>query len=158
MRKINWISKIKQLKGTPNSVAAGIACGVAVSFTPFVGAHLILAVLTAWFLRGNLVAAVLGTTFGNPWTFPFIWTSVLYTGQKFLQAEYRQVVDVNFETLFARAFKALIKLDFDLFFSDIWPIIWPMIVGCVPYCLVFWWLTYFMVKKMLKKRKEVDVK
>ena len=153
MKKINWLNKIKKLKGTPNSVAIGVACGVAVSFTPFVGAHLVLAMLTAWFLRGNVVAAVLGTAFGNPWTFPFIWASILYTGRKMLQGEGAQILNVNFETLFARAFRALIKLDFDLFFSDIWPILWPMMVGSLPYCLSAWWLTYIMVKKMLNKRK-----
>ena len=81
-QKRYWLTKIRKLKGTPSSVAIGIACGVAVSFTPFVGAHLFLAMMLAWVMRGNIVAAALGTAFGNPWTFPFIWVSVLYTGRK----------------------------------------------------------------------------
>ena len=44
-QKRYWLAKIKKLKGSPSSVATGIACGVAVSFTPFVGAHLFLAML-----------------------------------------------------------------------------------------------------------------
>ena len=48
-----WRARFRRLKGTPNSIALGIACGVAVSFTPFVGAHLMLAMLVAWMMRGN---------------------------------------------------------------------------------------------------------
>ena len=143
-------------KGSPNSVAIGIACGVAVSFTPFVGAHFVLAIISAWIMGGNVVAAALGTAFGNPWTFPFIWVSVLYTGKKFLGMGHEAVADVNFTDLFAKAFDALKKLNFEVFLSDIWPILYPMIVGCIPYVLVFWWIAYLFIKKILVKRKNMN--
>ena len=153
-QKRYWLAKIKRLKGTPSSVAIGIACGVAVSFTPFVGAHFVLAMSSAWVLRGNIVAAALGTAFGNPWTFPFIWISVLYTGRKMLGVGYDGIADVNFTTVFSNAFKAIINMDFGVFWSDIWPILYPMIVGCVPYVLISWWLSYVMVKNVLEKRRK----
>lgn len=152
-QKRYWLAKIKRLKGTPQSVAKGIACGVAVSFTPFVGAHFVLAMSSAWILRGNVVAAALGTAFGNPWTFPFIWISVLYTGKKMLGRGYEGIADVNFTTLFSNAFKAVVNFDFSVFWSDIWPILYPMIVGCVPYVLISWWLSYIPIRNILEKRK-----
>ena len=76
--------KLHRLGGTPRSIAAGFACGAAISFTPFVGFHMILAAATAFLLRGNIIASAVGTVVGNPWTFPFIWISVLYTGRLML--------------------------------------------------------------------------
>lgn len=154
-QKRYWLAKVRRLKGTPNSVAVGIACGVAVSFTPFVGAHLILAMILAWCLRGNIVAAALGTAFGNPWTFPFIWISVLYTGRKMLGLGYDGIANVDFISLFSDAFKAIVNWDLSVFWSDIWPILYPMLVGCVPYVFVSWWLSYIFIKNVLDKRKKI---
>ena len=157
-QKRYWLAKIKQLKGTPNSVAIGISCGIAVSFTPFVGAHLVLAMLLAWILRGNAVAAALGTAFGNPWTFPFIWLSVLYTGRVFLGMTSDGIANVDFTTMFTKAFDALINFDFRVFASDIWPVLYPMIVGCIPYVLVSWWISYIFIKNILERRRKKIMK
>ncbi len=143
--------RLNRLKGTPRSIAAGLACGVAVSFTPFVGLHFVLAAVSAWIIRGNILASALGTAAGNPWTFPFIWISVLYTGRKMLGADYTGAAGVDFLHFFEKAMRALMTFDFSLFFADIWPILWPMMVGCVPYYIVAWAVTYYLVKDMLEK-------
>lgn len=149
--KKSWNAKFKKLKGSPHAIALGIACGIAISFTPFVGAHLMLAVIVAWLLRGNIMAAMLGTAAGNPWTFPFIWFSVWYTGNKILRNEYENNVDIDFAKMFAKTIKALIKCDFDLFFSDVWPILWPMMIGCIPFCFVVGIASYYIILAMLKR-------
>ena len=150
----NLLNRIARLKGSDYSIAAGVACGAAVSFTPFVGLHLVIAFVWAWLIRGNLLAAAAGTIVVNPWSFPFIWVSVLYTGRRILGADYEDAVNVNFRDLFAGAFKALINFDFDLFFSDIWPILWPMMVGCIPYCVVVWVLSFYGIEIWLKQRRK----
>ena len=65
--------RVKRMPGTPASIATGLACGVAVSFTPFLGFHLLLGAFLAYLMRGNLIASGIGTAVGNPWTFPFIF-------------------------------------------------------------------------------------
>ena len=65
--------RIIRLPGTPVSIASGFASGVAASFTPFLGLHFILAGTLAMLFRGNVLASVIGTFFGNPWTFILIW-------------------------------------------------------------------------------------
>ena len=152
-QKKYWLVRLKKLRGSPNSIAIGFACGVGVSFTPFVGAHLVLAMFFAWCLRGNIIAAALGTAFGNPWTFPFIWLSVLYTGKKLLGEGFDGIVDVDFKSLFSKAFEALINFDFEDFLFDIWPIFYPMIIGAVPYMIIFGMLTYLLVKNVLVRSK-----
>ena len=45
--------RLTRLSGTPHSIAAGFACGTAISFTPFVGFHLLGGALLAFLVRGN---------------------------------------------------------------------------------------------------------
>ena len=61
--------KLDSLKGTPREIANGFATGVAMSFTPFVGFHLLLSLAVARLAGQNGIAAALGTIAGNPWTF-----------------------------------------------------------------------------------------
>jgi len=65
--------RIIRLPGSPAFIASGFAAGVAASFTPFLGLHFILAAALAMLFRGNVLASAIGTFFGNPWTFIFIW-------------------------------------------------------------------------------------
>ena len=68
-----WMARMGRLPGTENSLAIGFASGAAMSFTPFVGFHIILAAFLRLIFRGNIIASAIGTIIGNPWTFPFIW-------------------------------------------------------------------------------------
>lgn len=142
--------QLKRLKGTPYSVAAGFACGVAISFTPFIGFHLILAAVTAWIIRGNVVSSAIGTLIGNPWTFPFIWITVLSTGRFFL-GDIGVAEHVNFIRIFESAGKSLITLNFSHFGRDVWPIFFPMLVGCIPYYIISWLVSYKLIKITLDK-------
>jgi len=73
------VKRVKRLPGSPHSIAAGLAAGVMVSFTPFFP-HLATAALLAMLIRGNVVAAWVGTLFGNPSTFPLIWLAAYNLG------------------------------------------------------------------------------
>ncbi len=65
--------RMARLRGGPHSVAAGFACGVMISFTPFIGFHFLIGGVIALAVGGNLIAMAIGTAVGNPWTFPLIW-------------------------------------------------------------------------------------
>ena len=61
------LMRLNRLKGTPREIAAGVACGVAISFTPFVGFHFVLAAVTLYvtqyFVAGysiSWIAAIIG--------------------------------------------------------------------------------------------------
>ena len=72
---------IKRIKGTPQALSLGLATGIAISFTPFIGLHALLAIFISWVIGGSMAAALIGTLFGNPWTFPFIWYFTFEIGQ-----------------------------------------------------------------------------
>lgn len=57
-------------------IAAGLASGAAVSWSPFLGTHFVQAIFLSWLLRANLLAGFAGTALGNPTTFPVMfWIS-----------------------------------------------------------------------------------
>lgn len=65
--------RLIRLSDTTHNIAAGLANGAVVSFTPFVGVHFVQALLFSYIIRANYLASVIGTFIGNPWTFPFMW-------------------------------------------------------------------------------------
>jgi len=68
---------VRRLPDTPEKIARGIAAGVATSFTPFFGLHFFIAFILARLGRGNALASVMATFFGNPLTyFPIAFTSL----------------------------------------------------------------------------------
>jgi uncharacterized protein len=72
--------RLRRLPDTPHRICVGIACGAFVSFLPLYGLHFFSAALMAWILRGNIMASLLGTFFGNPLTFPIMAVSALELG------------------------------------------------------------------------------
>lgn len=75
--------RLLRIADTTHSLALGLAIGLGVSFSPLLMTHFIQAAILAFIMRGNAFAAMMGTFFGNPWTFPFIWWSSFSLG-KFL--------------------------------------------------------------------------
>lgn len=149
------ILKLNTLKGTPESISKGFATGVAMSFTPFVGFHLILSLMITKITKQNGTAATLGTIAGNPWTFPFIWYSTLHLGYLILGNDAPKFA-INFKILFSKLFHAVISLDFDSFLSDIWPEFYPMLIGCIPLYIIVWFIVSKMTIHVLSsKNKEL---
>lgn len=72
-RAFQYVShRVRRLPDQPHRLARGVAIGVFVCFTPFFGLHFALAALLTLMIRGNIVASLLATFFGNPVTFPII--------------------------------------------------------------------------------------
>lgn len=127
--------RIKRLPGTPYSIACGFALGAAVSFTPFIGFHFIMAAIFAYLIRGNIIASALGTAVGNPWTFPFIWAGIYWLGGKILG--YEKGVELPEE------------LTMEYIFQDPVNVLLPMAAGGVPTAIVVWWLVYLPLHRVV---------
>ncbi|MBE9555984.1 MAG: DUF2062 domain-containing protein [Proteobacteria bacterium] len=145
--------RVGRLHGTPHSIAGGFATGAAVSFTPFVGGHFVLAVLISWATRSNIVAGLMGTAVGNPWTFPFIWLWVYELGRGMGAGEGRQVkpdalaIIVDLPGVIGRA---LLSFDVDWNYLDnLWAVLWPMMVGSIPTFILVWLTSYLVLKPLV---------
>lgn len=78
------VHRIRRLPDPAHRISRGVAAGVFVCFTPFFGLHFVLATVIAWAIRGNILAALLATFFGNPLTFPIIAEMSLEIGSRIL--------------------------------------------------------------------------
>jgi uncharacterized protein len=64
--------KILHLDDEPHKIAGGFAIGVFVSFSPFYGAHMVLALALAFLFRLNKGTALAGTWVVLPWFIPLV--------------------------------------------------------------------------------------
>ena len=116
--------RVLRLTGSPHAVAAGVAAGVAASFTPLLGFHFFLSFAIAFVLRGNMIAAALGTVVGNPLTFPLIWLLDFRLGT-LIHGIWRdgppQQLPPNFLGSVAENGWEAIE-----------PLLWPIMIGAIP--------------------------
>ncbi|WP_188722693.1 DUF2062 domain-containing protein [Nitratireductor aestuarii] len=125
-----------RLQASPHAIAAGVAVGVFCTFTPFVGLHFLLAIVIAWMIRANIVAAVTGTALGNPITIPFIWGATLQLGNLILNQDLLD--DIAKDDLGHH----LLELEF----ASLWdPILKPMLIGSVLLGAAAAVIAYFLV-------------
>ena len=150
LRPLRYFQKrIVRLTASPHAIAAGFAAGIAVSWTPFIGVHIAMAIVLAYLMAGNLIAAALGClAAGNPVTYPFIWGITWEIGHLILGAEGAEHRDgIDLPALFH-------KLDF----SQLWgPILKPMLIVAVPPAavtgLLVYAITYYGVRGFQHRRR-----
>ena len=80
--------RLRRLPGSPEFIARGIWAGVFTTFTPFYGMHFVVAAIISRIVKGNLLAALLGTFFGNPLTYLPIGVVSLKTGHFLLGTQF----------------------------------------------------------------------
>lgn len=142
--------RVSRMPGTSYSIAAGFACGAAISFTPFVGTHFIWSALLAWVIRGNIIAALIGTIIGNPWTFPFIWVWLYESGNWLISGHGDDAGNYpDFYSTFSQMTDALLRFDLDILFESAAPVIWPMLISSIPTAFVVWLAFFIPLKKMI---------
>ena len=114
-----------------------------VSFTPLLGLHFILAIIFAYLLRANYIAALLGTIVGNPITFPFIWGLIYKVGAA--------VISIPNSTLNS-------EIDIDMIISQTYEIFIPMLVGGAVLAIPIWIFTYFVTYSFISSFKKTKLK
>ena len=154
---------IKRIKGTPQALSLGLATGIAISFTPFIGLHALLAIFISWVIGGSMAAALIGTLFGNPWTFPFIWYFTFEIGQfinyGFLSYEEEfsfKVIKKEVSTLLAIVkniiiFANIFELEESVAKLKLIPF---MVVGSIPLVFISWIFSYFSFLTIFKSYKK----
>ena len=156
---------IKRIKGTPQALSLGLATGIAISFTPFIGLHALLAIFISWVIGGSMAAALIGTLFGNPWTFPFIWYFTFEIGQFINYGFISYEEEFSFKIIKKEISTLLVILKNIVIFANIpeleenvekLKLIPFMVVGSIPLVFITWILSYFSFLIIFKSyRKKV---
>lgn len=95
--------RLQRLPDPPHRIARGIFAGVFTTFTPFYSVHFFIAAGIALALRGNVLAALLATFFGNPLTYIPIAIVSLKTGHFLLGTEFDPEINKSLLRNFADA-------------------------------------------------------
>ena len=131
---IYYFLRLARLEASIYAISSGFACGAMVSFTPFIGFHFILAIVVAFLMRGNILASMLGTVVGNPFTFPFIWITIYNIGIVLFDPDkLNKKVELNLESVL----------------NGGWDIILPMLIGSAIICVPIWCFSYFIIRFLL---------
>ncbi|MEP3345841.1 MAG: DUF2062 domain-containing protein [Litoreibacter sp.] len=107
--------RVRRLPDNPDRISRGIFAGVFTTFTPFYGFHFFIAIFIAKVMRGNILAALMATFFGNPLTYLPIGVVSLKTGHFLLGTEFEE--NMNIGRRFAGAWRDL-KDNFVAMFTD----------------------------------------
>jgi uncharacterized protein (DUF2062 family) len=100
--KRRWKVLVLDLLGReepPERVAAAIAIGIGVGFSPFIGFHIWIALGLAFLLRLNKVDAALGQFVGNPWTLPAVYALGYRLGRRLLHYDRRSAPRLAWDRL-----------------------------------------------------------
>ena len=140
-KSLYYLLRLTRLEASIYSVSAGFACGSMVSFTPFLGLHFLLAIFIAFIIRGNLIASLIGTIVGNPFTFPLIWLSIYRIGSIFTpEVSSNKNINFNFENMLNNSFDILL----------------PMLIGSAIVCIPVWFTSFYLIRFLIltfKKNK-----
>ena len=76
--------RILRLPHSARDISMGMAAGCTVSWTPTFPFHILQCYIFCKIARANFPASLLGTVFGNPWTFPLLFIVSYNVGNLFL--------------------------------------------------------------------------
>lgn len=128
--------RVVRLPGSPHTIAVGFACGAALSFTPLIGIHFALAALFAWAIGGNILASIIGTGVGNPWTFPLILFWIHRLGLWIIGGGASEDVAIDFTVT--------------ILFDNFLDVFWPMLVGGIPMAIIAFPTAYYSSRYVVR--------
>lgn len=76
--------RLVRIPHSTRDIAMGLASGCVVSWTPTFPFQILQCLIFCRVFKASFPAALLGTIFGNPWTFPILFMIAYHVGQFFL--------------------------------------------------------------------------
>ena len=152
--------RMRRLPDSPERIARGVWAGVFTAFTPFYGLHFLVAAIMARLMKGNLLAALMGTFFGNPLTYVPIGIAALQTGYFVLGTRMNEGVHRSFGGKFADAgsdlwhnFRAIFTdgqadwAGLGVFWSEIF---YPYLIGGILPGIITATVSYYLMVPLLR--------
>ena len=130
----------------PETVAASFAIGVAISFTPLLGLHWIIALLLAVILKLNKVDVLLGTLVVNPLTLPPVAAVAIPIGRLLLRARHEAIVHLPWREVFRRSFWTAAG-------PTMKAVGFQMAVGMLFLSVIFGALTYVVLVNLIRRHR-----
>ncbi|MDP2603264.1 MAG: DUF2062 domain-containing protein [Deltaproteobacteria bacterium] len=127
--------KLSHLNATPDQIAAGFSIGIFASFIPLNPSPIIAAIVVAWLLRRNVMAAVAGAAASILYVplLPLIWLAEYQLGKLILPVKHPVTLDQ------ARLWDIL---------QTGWDVYAAMLVGSIIIASPVTLLTYLVIKRL----------
>ena len=143
--------RLTHLRASPHEVALGCAAGVFASITPLLGVQTLIAVVLATALRASVPAAIIGTFFGNPLSWPIIWAATYAMGLQIIGLE-GMLDTAAFERQISLLWAALVEWSpqlLDATAALLWPLLGPMLAGSLPLGLITAVVVYYIARNVI---------
>lgn len=142
------VKRVMRLGASPHGIAAGVASGAAVSMFPLIGVHFVLGFALAFLTRGNMIAAAIGTAWGNPATFPLFFALSYAVGDWMrggggVSATEAGQVDALGDKLGQGLFSGGLEA--------LWPTFSTMMIGAVPLAILVYAVFYVVVRSVVTR-------
>jgi len=134
--------KVLRLSASPHAIGAGVASGAAVSMFPLIGLHFLLGFVLAFVTRGNMIAAAIGTAWGNPLTFPLFFAASFQIGTWLTGGVAAGDQAVNADAASDTISQGL----FSAGFETVWPAFRTMMIGALPLAIIVYVAFYVVVR------------
>jgi uncharacterized protein (DUF2062 family) len=130
--------KLRHLKGTPDQIATGFSIGIVAGFVPLNPSPTITAIVVAWLLKRNMMAAVTGAVISILYTplLPLIWLAEYRLGKLILPVQHPLTLDQS------RLWDVL---------RQGWDVYAAMLVGSIIIATPVTLLAYFAVKRLAER-------
>ena len=127
--------KLSHLNATPDQIAAGFSIGIFASFLPLNPSPITVAIVVAWLLKRNVMAAIAGAAASILYLplLPFIWLAEYRLGKLILPVQHPVTLDQ------ARLWEVLQKG---------WDVYAAMLVGSIIIATPVTLLTYLVIKRL----------
>jgi len=162
--------RLLHVDDSAQQMARGIAVGVFVAYSPFLGLHMLLALILAQLVRANKAVAVMAVWLSNPLTFAFIYYPSYLLGRLILPLLHQkpQVEPEQMREIFTRTFSPSYMLA-HIWTVDYWKqavavftkigietclggVILGLIAAFVSYWLAFYFILGYRSRKAERKR------
>ena len=149
---MNWRRVVEKLAGStesPRRTAAAFAFGVFLSFSPFMGLQILVAIAAAFLLRLNRPAVFIGLCMNLPWIIVPWYTGMTIAGSMLLNQPIAEDVGARFAVLMEMSFwtKAFWTAARDF----VAPFFWSFVVGSTAGAGVLGIAAYFVTAPLLAR-------
>jgi uncharacterized protein (DUF2062 family) len=151
----SWYIKLVKFKGSPDSVARGVAIGFFIGFLIPIGFQMVFAWLLAWLLKAKKIPALACTWITNHVTVIVIYPVQCYVGSLIMgqNLSYTEIKDILKDLIENRSWEAFSNLGSD--------IIIPFMVGGALFGIISGVISYFTAYGMIlsyRNRVEARIK
>ncbi|GIW96794.1 MAG: hypothetical protein KatS3mg111_0127 [Pirellulaceae bacterium] len=148
------VYKILHADDPPHRLALGIAIGMFVTFTPFIGIQTFLAIFLSWLLGANKLVGAPLVWLSNPFTFipiyyPCYWVGCKLLGRPTGGEEWRQILD-SWEALLANPqVQWTDRVEF--WWNSLWQFMGPLGLGCAIVATAVGVVSYYLSLYLIRR-------